>query len=392
MITQVVWWAAFLMAGAQQTSTLPSGGRAESKAQPIIGEVLSVEQEALRLSIRSDAGTSVTVLLQEQTPVSRVPPGETSLGRAEKIAARDISTGDRVLARGYWSDDQKSFFATAVIMMARGELEKKHERERLQWAERGIAGVVAALEPAERRIQVRTLSVSGIRSVSVEAAGQVAFRRYPPDSVRFADAVPSAFEDLHVGDQIRVLGQKSPDGSRIQAEQIVSGRFRSFPATVISVDSAASEVRVKDLETGKQVTVAIRPDTSARRLSPAMASMLGRRMRGEQAGPNAARGSAGAQFTAGPQQGRGSEGPGRGAMAGGAGTSDFHQLLARMPGLTLDELKPEDALVISCFAGREASKVTAVGLLAGVEPLLTALSGNADLSGFWNLTADVGLQ
>jgi hypothetical protein len=78
-------------------------------------------------------------------------------------------------------------------------------------------------------------------------------------------------------------------------------------------------------------------------------------------------------------------------MAGGAGTGDFHQLIERMPGLTLDELKPGETLVISCSAGKEASRVTAIGLLAGVEPLLSALSGNADLSGIWNLTADVGL-
>jgi hypothetical protein len=391
MIAQVVWWAACMLAGAQQTSTLPSGGPPESKGQRIIGEVQSVGQKGLRLSIRSDDGNTATVLLHEQTPVLRVPPGETSLERAEKIAAGKISTGDRVLARGRWSDDQKSFSATTVIVIARGELERKHERERLQWTERGIAGVVAALEPAGHRINVRVLSLSGTRSMSVEAAGQVAFRRYPPDSASFADAVPSSFEDLQVGDQIRVLGQKSADGSRIQAEQIVSGRFRSFSATVNSVDRAAGEVRVKDLETGRPVIVAVTPETSARRLSPMMASMLGRRMRGEQVGPNAPRGSPGAQLTAGSPQGRGTPGPDGGPVAGKSGADDFHQLLDRMPGLTLDELKPGETLVISCSAGKEAPRVKAIGLLAGVEPLLSALSGNADLSGVWNLTADVGL-
>jgi hypothetical protein len=378
-----------MLAGAQQTSTLPSGGPPESKGQRIIGEVQSVDQKAWRLLIRSDEGDTVTVLLREQTPVVRVPPGETSLERADKITAGKISTGDRVSARGHWSDDQKSFTATAVIVIARAELERKHERERLQWAERGTAGVVAAIEPAERRISVRVLSLSGTQSVSVEAAGQVAFRRYPPDSARFTDAVPSSFEDLQVGDQIRVLGQKSADGSGIQAEQIVSGRFRSFSATVNSVDRAAGEVRVKDLETGRPLIVAVTPETSARRLSPMMASMLVRRMRGEPIGPNGPRESPGAQLRAGPQQGR--EGPGQGAMAGGAGTGDFHQLLERMQGLTLDELKPGETLVISCSAGKEAPRVKAIGLLAGVEPGLSALSGNADLSGIWNLTADVGL-
>ena len=65
------------------------------------------------------------------------------------------------------------------------------------------------------------------------------FRRYAPDSVRFSDAKPGSFADLKVGDQLRVLGEKNADGTRIKAEAIVSGSFRNIAGVIKSIDASA---------------------------------------------------------------------------------------------------------------------------------------------------------
>ena len=70
--------------------------------------------------------------------------------------------------------------------------------------------------------------------------------------------------------------------------------------------------------------------------------------------------------------------------AGGGG--DIGQMLDRLPAIPLAELKAGDAIMVSTTDGQRSGPVTAIMLLAGVEPLLTA-SPNAtrDIMCGWNL-------
>ena len=45
-------------------------------------------------------------------------------------------------------------------------------------------------------------------------------------------AVAASFADLRVGDQIRVIGDRSQDGARVTAEEIVSGSVSRFVGSV----------------------------------------------------------------------------------------------------------------------------------------------------------------
>jgi hypothetical protein len=85
------------------------------------------------------------------------------------------------------------------------------------------------------------------------------------------------------------------------------------------------------------------------------------------------------------QAGSGDPGGRRGG-AGGARGGDIGQMLDRLPAMPLSELKRGDAIMVSTTQGSDASRGTAVMLLAGVEPLLTA-SPNAtrDIMSGWNL-------
>jgi len=66
---------------------------------------------------------------------------------------------------------------------------------------------------------------------------------------------------------------------------------------------------------------------------------------------------------------------------------DLSQMLERLPALKISELKPGDALIISSTAGATAGRVSAITILAGVEPILTAAprsAGQINL-GSWSL-------
>ncbi len=63
-------------------------------------------------------------------------------------------------------------------------------------------------------------------------------------------------------------------------------------------------------------------------------------------------------------------------------------MLSRIPAVTLAELQKDDAVMIVATQGAGGSEVTAITLLGGVEPILTASpngSSAAALFSGWNL-------
>jgi hypothetical protein len=304
--------------------------------------------------------------------------------------------------------------AASVIVITKTDLAQKHARDRAEWMRRSVAGTVSAVDSGKNEIAISTQSRDGAKTVAIQVSATTQYRRYAPDSVKFADAKPSTLAEIRTGDQVRALGDKNDDGTRVTAEEIVSGAFRTFAGTVISADPAGGTVRVTDLQTNKAVTVRIKDDTLARRLPEMMATMLARRLNGggapggtaaSGAAPGGAQAGGGGQWQRGPGNGAGpagaggaggpggwSRGPGGPGGAGGRGQWDMQQMLERMPPLVLADLKKGDALLISGSRGSDPAAVTALTLLAGVEPLLTAaprLPGGNVNAGNWNL--DIGM-
>jgi hypothetical protein len=373
-----------------------AGGQAPEpagKLDRVIGEVTNIEAGSKRITVKTDAGSAVDAALDEKTLFLRVPPGEKYLKKAARFALDQIAVGDRVYVRGRSSADQKSIAAVAVVIMTKAELAQKHERDREEWKQRGVAGPVAAINPGEKEFTITVRTREGPKPMIIEAGENAAHRRYAPDSVRFSDAKPGSFADLKVGDQVRVLGEKRADGARLKAEEIVSGSFRNVAGAIKSIDAASGEIKLTDLVSHKPVTNHVSAETAMRRLPPAMAAMLARR----EGGPAGAAGPHG-----GPERPEGGGAPGgppsaeqRAQWQGGGGmrrggAMDFQEMLERMPPLTLGELKPGDAIMLSAANGADPARVTAINVLAGVEPLLTAApEGGQQIFGTWNF--DMGM-
>ena len=376
------------------------------KLDRVIGEVTAIDANAKQISVKLDSGAVVPAMVDEKTRYLRIPPGEKDLKNAATIAFENLAVGDRAFVRGHMADDQKSIAALAVIIMTKAELAQKHERDREEWKRRGMAGPVTAVNVEAKEVTISTRTREGPKPVVVEIPEHVDFRRYAPDSIRFSDAKGSSFTDLKVGDQLRVLGDKNADGSHIKAEAIVSGSFRNIAGVIKTMDANANQITLTDLVLHKPVTVTLSPETAMRRLPPFMAAMLARR---EASGPNggAPAGSAPgggpregtAQGIPGPARPEGAK-PGAGAPAaenaqypGGGmrrGNTDFQDMLERMPQIKLADLKVGDAVMLSSTIGTDGTRVTAINLLAGVEPLLTAApKGGQEIFGQWNF--DIGL-
>ncbi len=386
-------WLGLILAPGLAAAQTPSAPPAQ--AGRAVGVVTQIKPGSLIL--RLDAGSELQVQLSEDVAVLRVPPGAKDLKTAAHITIGEVNPSDRVLVRGRFSDDQKSFQATSVVVMTRSDLAAAHAAETQDWQRRGTGGVVKAVDPEKKEITIavpNTPPTPGnlTRPVVFALAPNSVLLRYAPDSVKFSDAKAAPFDAIKVGDQVRALGTKSEDGSRFTVEKLVSGTFRNVGATVISVDAAAGAVTVKDLASGQPLVVHTTPDSKLHELPQFMAQMIARFNSGGPGNEAAAGGAtraAAPDATGGPGSYGGQRGPGGNGGQGGPGgmRRDFQQMLDRMPAFTLSELKPGQPLIVVSTEGEKPSELTAIAILTGVEPILAARpKGTGDMNlGSWNM-------
>ena len=344
--------AAILAAAMPAAAQTPA---AANRAQ-LSGTVTAVNADAKQLTLKGDKGDDVTVSTSDRTLILRIPPGETDPKKGSKIALSTLNAGDRAVIIGPTPSDPKTWAATAVLVMSKGDVASLQQKDQDDWKKRGTTGTVTAIDAAAKSVVIK----SGSHTFTVQPSDKTSFQRYSLDSARFSDAKPSTFPDIKTGDQLRVLGNKNDDGTVIQAEKIVSGSFRQIAATITAINPQTGELTVKDLASKKPLTIRIDADSAMRKLPDQAARMLARRY-----APGAP--------------------PAAGAGGGGRG-GDVGQMLDNLPAMPISELKPGDAIMVSTTQGTDPGRVTAITLLAGVEPLLTASPTAArDIMSGWNL-------
>jgi hypothetical protein len=359
--------AALIVCGVSAQSAAPAR---------LPGTVTAVDASANQVSLKSDKGETIALTLTPRSFIFRLPPGETDTKKAVKIAIGDLAVGDRVAATYQESSDQKITEARTLLVMSKADVAEVHLKEEEDWKKRGTTGIVTAIDAASKVVTIKV----GSKEIKVQPGEKTEYFRYSPDSAQFSAAKPSVFADIKPGDQLKVLGDKTADGD-VKAEKVVSGAFRQLAATVKSIDAATGEITVVDLATKKPLAIRVTADSSMKKLTDQMAQMLARRYgagrgagRGAQPGPDQA-----------AQRGGGGGGAGGPGGRGGRG-GDIGQMIDQLPPIHVADLKPGDAIMVQTTVGSATTHPTAVTLLAGVEPILTAAPNSTrDIMSGWNL-------
>jgi hypothetical protein len=349
-----------------------------------LGTLKSINGKTLALT--ADAGPEVTVTLLDGTRILRLAPGQTDLKNATPMTLPELQVGDRLLVRGRPGEDG-GITAISIVVMKQSDVAQKQQHEREDWQRRGAGGIVSAIDPASGVI---TVAVTPTLSIAVKTGKDTGFLRYAPNSVKFADAQKGAFDQIKVGDQLRARGSRAADGKEIAAEEVISGTFRNIAGTISSIDAANNTMTVKDVLAKKTVVVKFNADSQLRKLAPPMAQRLAVFLKG---GPQAAPGTQAAAGAGAPSPAGGAAPSGGMGPRPGGGGPDLQQILSRIPSVSLADLQKEDAVMIVAAQGPGGGEVTAITLLGGVEPILTAspngMSAAALFSG-WNLGAPGG--
>jgi hypothetical protein len=194
--------------------------------------------------------------------------------------------------------------------------------------------------------------------------------------VKFDDAKPSKLADIHPGDQLRARGNKNADATEFAAEEIVSGNFRNIAGTITAVNVPGHSLTVMDLLTKKPVVVQVSADSQLRKLPQPMAQRIAMRLKGQTPEGQPPAGAAPANAAAaGPSGGAPQGQPGGAGGYGGGGAArgggDLQQMLSRLPAMKVDDFQKGDAVILVSTEGTD-SAVTAITLVGGVEPILTA--------------------
>jgi hypothetical protein len=351
------------------TTLLLSAASAQTPAPTrLIGTVTAVNASANQVSIKSSTGESVDLTITPRSYILHLAPGETDVKKAAKLAIGDLTVGERLVATYQLSADNKTKEARTLLVQTQADLDEMAKKDEEDWHKRGTTGNLTALDAAAKTFTIK----SGSKDITVKPTEKAEYLEYAPDSAKSSDAKVSSFSALKAGDEVHVLGNKNADGTEIEAEKVVFGYFPQIAATIKSVNAAGNEIVVTDLATKKPVTIRVAPDSIMKKLPDVAAQALARRY-------GAARG--GGADGAGRGAGRGA-GPGPGAGRGG----DPSQMLDHAPAITLADLKAGDAIMVKTTAGKGSGPGTAVMLIAGVEPILTAApNATRDIMSGWNL-------
>jgi hypothetical protein len=335
-------------------------------AKSFVGTVSAIQAATAEIQIKPDNAAPVALKIGSNTIAQRIAPGEKDLKKAEAIQITEVALGDRVLV----TPEPGTSDLRRIIVMSATDIARRNQADSLDWTRRGVSGVVAAKNGSDVTVKIRTMT--GEKQAVVTVGEKTTYKRYAPDSVKFADAMVSKLADVSVGDQLRARGQKSEDGLKVTADDVVFGTFLTKAGSVTAVNLETKEVTVKDLANNKPLVVKFTADSQLKKmpdLSGMMGGMAGGMGRG--AAPAGAQ-PAGAQSTVAAPD-----------MARPGGGMELSQMLERMPPGKLEDLKPGDTIVVSSTKGAKADQITAIMFLsnAGMLIQMAAMQSGAGRAG-----------
>ncbi|MEO8573853.1 MAG: hypothetical protein ABI481_07775 [Pyrinomonadaceae bacterium] len=366
--------AAFAVLILFMGTSITSAQTPSMKRSYVPGDVTSIETGKIVLQTKDG---SLDVMLTDKTEYMRVPPENPVLKAAVPSTLSDIGVGDKVVVSGILNEDKKTLPALAVYLMTKSDLAQRQAKDSEKWTAKGISGRVASVDQTTRQIKIDVRGLGNTTSVVLSPKEGAKVLRYAPNSVKFSEAKTSSINEIQTGDMLRALGERSPDGASFSAEEIVTGAFRTVAGTVKAIDVAKNEVVITDFQSKKDITVELGSASVLKKFPDEMAQ----RMAAAQSGQGGARpggGSTGASAPGRPQANGaapsgGQAGPGRGP----GGSRGIDEMLDRFPNITAAELKAGDVIAVSSTKNNTPERITAIKLLAGVEPFLKAAQAQA---------------
>ena len=119
-----------LLTSAAYAQTTTDASATRPKQEQLLGEVTTIDASS-QMTIKTDAGKTVSFNTGDQTAYLRIAPGEKSLSNAQKITRADVKVGDRVLVSGGGTGaDGQAAAVRRVIVVSKEALAQRDNRQR----------------------------------------------------------------------------------------------------------------------------------------------------------------------------------------------------------------------------------------------------------------------
>ena len=373
----------------------------------VMGAIASLSGSTME--VKTDQGISYSVTIPASVKLLRVDAGATTLGNAQTISVSDLGVGDRVLVR-LAAGDTCPFAASSVIDIPHAAIVARQRAEQMEWQAHGVSGLVKSVDATSGTIVLTTGAGKMAKEVTLKVTPTTVLKRYAADSVDYAKATAAPMAAIHAGDQLRARFDAKAGGADKTALEVVSGSFRNIAGRISNVNAKDGTITLRDLLTKKNVTVHIGATSQMKQLTADQAKMIAALTKGPVAGGQTAGGQAGAHgagqsgmrpqtggramgngpmgapaMAGAPQGGGGWRRPG-GSTGMGAAHGDPQQIVRQATVIELKDLRKGDAVMLVGTAGEE--QVTAITLLAGVEPLLESSASEQNaLMANWSMSS-----
>ena len=96
-------------------------------------------------------------------------------------------------------------------------------------------------------------TAEGPKPLIVTTTPRSEYTRYSPEHP--SQPTPSEVSAIQAGDQVRIIGDKSDDGTTVVARRIFSGAFRTLNGTILSIGSDGKSLTIKDLASKKPLEI-----------------------------------------------------------------------------------------------------------------------------------------
>jgi len=363
----------------------------DNPAKPVIisGDVTAVDSSKITVTTKDGP---MEIALAPKTLYKRVSAEKPDLSTATAVTLDEISVGDKVAISVIIGADKKPQPARTVYLMTKTDIAQRQTKETQEWRTRGITGRVTAVDTLAGKITVEQRGLMGSTSITLTPKDGVKYLRYAPDSIKFSEAKESTIAEIKPGDMLRALGDRGADGTTFAAEEVVSGAFQTRAGKVKSIDTTKNEIVVTDLASNKDLTIAVVPTSIVKKFPEEQAQRMAQFQSGGQGGGFR---PAGAQSANPPAAGQTNAanpgGPGRGGFGGARGGGGVDDMLDRFPNITPADLKVGDVIAVSSTRGSNLDRITAIKLLAGVEPFLRAAQASGARQGGGQRSLDLNI-
>jgi hypothetical protein len=222
----------------------------------IAGQVFFADAVDHTITLKTDSGDLVNFGYDSATSflaagsgshrdadADRVPP--------EQLSPEQLNNGDRLCVG--------TSEPRVVTVTPRTQIDAEQKKELTAWQADSLYGVVSGLDRNARLITLAVSAGDKTSSYSVGVSPNTAYWVFPRNMTGLSDAVTGSLDGVAPGDTLYIRGVKDGASQKFVASLIISGGFRSFAATIETMETLDERLHVRLVLSGNRRTVNISP-------------------------------------------------------------------------------------------------------------------------------------